>query len=157
VEQLSRKKVVWIVPNFHELAWAGAHQFNQTSVLDMILPSIEESSVILIGETRPASYDRLVQSKPQPDWQVYDQNQNKKAVFQQFKVAQSGRLRIVRRYREHPSPLVRDNVLEWRTGRLDAVLNGDFQSHRGDLMISSTRFSLAISVSKDLSHGGNTS
>jgi ATP-dependent Clp protease ATP-binding subunit ClpC len=33
---------------------------------------------------------------------------------------------IVRRYREHPSPLVRDNVAGWRTGRIDAVWRGDF-------------------------------
>ncbi|HEX7090544.1 MAG TPA: hypothetical protein VF192_10460 [Longimicrobiales bacterium] len=36
-----------------------------------------------------------------------------------------GRL-IVRRYRERPSPLVRDSVRGWRTGRLDRVLGGDF-------------------------------
>jgi len=33
---------------------------------------------------------------------------------------------IVRRYREQPSPLVRDGVRHWRTGRLDRVLDGDF-------------------------------
>jgi ATP-dependent Clp protease ATP-binding subunit ClpC len=33
---------------------------------------------------------------------------------------------IVRRYREGPSPLVRDTVREWRTGRLDRVLAGEF-------------------------------
>ena len=33
---------------------------------------------------------------------------------------------IVRRYREHPTPLVRDAVRNWRTGRLDAVLAGAF-------------------------------
>jgi ATP-dependent Clp protease ATP-binding subunit ClpC len=33
---------------------------------------------------------------------------------------------VVRRYREEPSPLVRDSVRGWRTGRLDAVLDGDF-------------------------------
>jgi ATP-dependent Clp protease ATP-binding subunit ClpC len=33
---------------------------------------------------------------------------------------------IVRRYREHPAPLVRDSVRNWRTGRLDAVLAGAF-------------------------------
>jgi ATP-dependent Clp protease ATP-binding subunit ClpC len=36
------------------------------------------------------------------------------------------RLRIVRRYREEPSPLVRDSVRGWRTGRVDRVLDGDF-------------------------------
>lgn len=33
---------------------------------------------------------------------------------------------IVRRYREEPSPLVRDAVRGWRTGRIDLVLSGDF-------------------------------
>ena len=33
---------------------------------------------------------------------------------------------LVRRYRNGPSPLVRDMVDGWRTGRLDAVLRGDF-------------------------------
>jgi ATP-dependent Clp protease ATP-binding subunit ClpC len=33
---------------------------------------------------------------------------------------------IIRRYREEPSPLVRDSVRGWRTGRLERVLEGDF-------------------------------
>jgi ATP-dependent Clp protease ATP-binding subunit ClpC len=33
---------------------------------------------------------------------------------------------IVRRYREEPSPLVRDSARGWRTGRLERVLDGDF-------------------------------
>jgi len=33
---------------------------------------------------------------------------------------------VVRRYRQQPSPLVRDAVAGWRTGRLDQVLGGDF-------------------------------
>jgi ATP-dependent Clp protease ATP-binding subunit ClpC len=33
---------------------------------------------------------------------------------------------IVRRYRTEPSPLVRDTVRDWRTGRLDRVLAGEF-------------------------------
>jgi ATP-dependent Clp protease ATP-binding subunit ClpC len=37
-----------------------------------------------------------------------------------------GRTTIVRRYRERPTPLVRDAVRGWRTGRLDAVLAGGF-------------------------------
>jgi ATP-dependent Clp protease ATP-binding subunit ClpC len=32
----------------------------------------------------------------------------------------------VRRYRDEPSPLVRDFTGGWRTGRLDLVLAGDF-------------------------------
>ena len=33
---------------------------------------------------------------------------------------------VVRRYREVPAPLVRDSKQGWRSGRLDAVLRGDF-------------------------------
>ena len=33
---------------------------------------------------------------------------------------------IVRRYREVPSPEVRDRVRGWRSGRLDRVLGGEF-------------------------------
>jgi ATP-dependent Clp protease ATP-binding subunit ClpC len=33
---------------------------------------------------------------------------------------------VVRRYRRHPSPLVRNMNGGWRTGKLDAVLCGDF-------------------------------
>jgi ATP-dependent Clp protease ATP-binding subunit ClpC len=39
---------------------------------------------------------------------------------------------IVRRYRAKPSPLVRDSVRGWRTGRLDRVLGGEF-----DVMVES--------------------
>ena len=33
---------------------------------------------------------------------------------------------IVRRYRAGASPVVRDTASGWRTGKLDAVLGGDF-------------------------------
>jgi ATP-dependent Clp protease ATP-binding subunit ClpC len=33
---------------------------------------------------------------------------------------------VVRRYRGEPAPLVRDMIASWRTGKLDAVLRGDF-------------------------------
>ena len=33
---------------------------------------------------------------------------------------------IVRRYREHPAPIVRDVAGGWRSGRLAAILGGDF-------------------------------
>ncbi|MBW1881208.1 MAG: ATP-dependent Clp protease ATP-binding subunit, partial [Deltaproteobacteria bacterium] len=37
-----------------------------------------------------------------------------------------GKLEVVRRYRHAPSPLVRDSVRGWRTGRVDQVLGGNF-------------------------------
>ncbi|WP_231118172.1 AAA family ATPase [Lysobacter silvisoli] len=39
--------------------------------------------------------------------------------------------RICRRYRDTPSPLVRDGVRGWRSGRLDRVLGGEFDVIQG--------------------------
>ena len=35
-------------------------------------------------------------------------------------------LKVVRRYQQRPTPLVRDRAGGWRTGRLDLVLDGNF-------------------------------
>ena len=40
----------------------------------------------------------------------------------------AGKVVVVRRYREEPSPLARDSVRSWRTGRLDLVFDGDFDA-----------------------------
>lgn len=42
------------------------------------------------------------------------------------------RLRLVRHYRELPSPLVRDRVRGWRSGRLERVLGGAFDLMSGE-------------------------
>jgi len=50
----------------------------------------------------------------------------KGAVERQLSAHNQDRPRIVRRYRREPSPLVRDGVRGWKTGRIDLVLGGDF-------------------------------
>ena len=49
-----------------------------------------------------------------------------------FSELEADRRKVVRRYRESPSPLVRDAVRGWRTGRLDRVLAGDFDLFETD-------------------------
>ncbi len=43
-----------------------------------------------------------------------------------FASVESKTLNVVRRYCEEPTPLVKDSVRNWRTGRIDRVLAGDF-------------------------------
>ena len=43
-----------------------------------------------------------------------------------FSEAKAMETKVARRYREKPSPLVRDQDGNWRTGRIDRVLGGDF-------------------------------
>lgn len=49
--ELRGKDVVWIIPDFHELAFAGAYRERPTGVLDMLLPYIESGEVRVVGET----------------------------------------------------------------------------------------------------------
>ena len=49
-----------------------------------------------------------------------------KKIRKVLKDNQERELNIVRLYREGPSPLVKDNVRHWKTGRLNRVLEGDF-------------------------------
>jgi ATP-dependent Clp protease ATP-binding subunit ClpC len=44
--------------------------------------------------------------------------------------AEDRRSTVVRRYRDDPAPLVTDRVHGWRTGRLDRVLEGEFDVMR---------------------------
>jgi ATP-dependent Clp protease ATP-binding subunit ClpC len=68
-----------------------------------------------------------VRVSPQPEQPVEDSpgqilTQAKEALESSSSEAPA----VVRRYRESPSPLVRDSVRGWRTGRLERVLAGDF-------------------------------
>ncbi len=69
----------------------------------------------------------LVRIAPQPDEPAGD---SIKAWIAQAEEALARTPRdvtpVVRRYRKLPSPLVRDSVRKWRTGRFDRVLSGDF-------------------------------
>jgi ATP-dependent Clp protease ATP-binding subunit ClpC len=67
-----------------------------------------------------------VRIAPQPDTPARGSDDLRRSAKEAFATAGPGELAIVRRYREEPSPLVRDSVCQWRSGRLDTVLAGDF-------------------------------
>ena len=59
------RKVLWIIPNFHELLFAGWHRDSPRGVLDMLMPHLEGGEFTIVGETRPEAFERLLQQKPQ--------------------------------------------------------------------------------------------
>lgn len=61
VDAVRGKRLLWVVPNFHELAWAGRTTLNPRSILDLILPAIERGEMRVIGESTPDAWARLVQ------------------------------------------------------------------------------------------------
>jgi ATP-dependent Clp protease ATP-binding subunit ClpC len=64
VGQLEGKRVLWVVPNFHEALWAGRHRYSPTGVLDLLLPHIESGAVRIIGEVPARAYEQLVRLRP---------------------------------------------------------------------------------------------
>lgn len=67
----------------------------------------------------------LVNVVPQQDMDGADRYDLLSQAKEAFNTVEA-RQEIIRRYRFEPSPLVRDNVKQWRTGHLDRVLEGDF-------------------------------
>ncbi len=57
--ELRGKDVVWIVPDFHELAFAGAYRERPTGALDMLLPYVESGELRVIGETTTEAWHSL--------------------------------------------------------------------------------------------------
>lgn len=75
-------------------------------------------------------FDRVqlrVRIAPQPDLPPADGPGGLRAqAVAAFENRPAAVMPVVRRYRERPSPLVRDAVRGWRTGRIDRVYAGDF-------------------------------
>lgn len=64
-ENLDRKRgVIWFVPNFHELLFAGRHRYNPAGILDMLMSNIESGRMTVVGETRPAAFEQLTRDNP---------------------------------------------------------------------------------------------
>jgi ATP-dependent Clp protease ATP-binding subunit ClpC len=64
VRQLEGKRVLWVMPNFHEALWAGRHRYSPTGVLDLLLPHVESGAVKLVGEVPARAYEQLVRLRP---------------------------------------------------------------------------------------------
>lgn len=64
VRQIGGKRVLWVVPNFHETLWAGRHRYSPVGVLDLLLPSIESGTIKVIGEVPSEAYEQLLRLRP---------------------------------------------------------------------------------------------
>ncbi|HLM55848.1 MAG TPA: AAA family ATPase [Pyrinomonadaceae bacterium] len=64
IQHIRDKRILWVVPNFHETLWAGRHKYSPVGVLDLLLPSIEGGAVRLVGEVPADAYEQLVRLRP---------------------------------------------------------------------------------------------
>jgi ATP-dependent Clp protease ATP-binding subunit ClpC len=58
------RKVVWLIPGFHELAQAGRHRYSSTSVLDLVMAAIESGRIVVLGESAPAPMESVLKQRP---------------------------------------------------------------------------------------------
>ena len=58
------RRVLWYVPNFHELYYAGRHRFSPHGLLDLFLPAVEAGRICMVGEVQPAALQKLLQERP---------------------------------------------------------------------------------------------
>ncbi len=58
------RKVLWIVPEIHNLLWAGRYRYNPTGILDLLLPSVQSGEILIAGEAEPESYEVLIKNIP---------------------------------------------------------------------------------------------
>jgi len=65
IAQLGRRPgVLWYIPDFAALQWAGKSMHSQSSALDIILPAIEKGQIVVVGEISQAAFEQLAQVNP---------------------------------------------------------------------------------------------
>jgi ATP-dependent Clp protease ATP-binding subunit ClpC len=65
VAQLGRRPgLLWYIPDFAALQWIGKSMYNQSCMLDFVLPSIESGQIVVVGEIRQAAFEKLAQVNP---------------------------------------------------------------------------------------------
>lgn len=108
--QLSgQRKALWYVPEFASLLVAGTHRFSSGGALDMLLPLVESGRLVMIGESRPEAFEKLMRDKPRCQ-----------SAFELCRVAsldEAGTLDLARRWIDENSrpegpPLVTPEVLQ---------------------------------------------
>jgi ATP-dependent Clp protease ATP-binding subunit ClpC len=64
VRELEYRRVLWIVPEFHELFYSGRTLQNPSGLLDQLFPYLERGSLRLVGETSPMAWEKVLQQRP---------------------------------------------------------------------------------------------
>jgi ATP-dependent Clp protease ATP-binding subunit ClpC len=62
--RLQGHPVVWLIPGFAEVLYAGQHARSPMGMLDAMLPHIERGDLTVVGEIDPAGFERLLAERP---------------------------------------------------------------------------------------------
>src|SRR5206468_5903123 len=62
---LAKPRMLWLVPDFHQLLWSGRHLGSPTGILEMLIPAIASGEILLLGELRPPALERVLVERPE--------------------------------------------------------------------------------------------
>lgn len=62
---LAGERVLWFVPQCHQLLEAGVYSGNPRGLLDLLLPHLERHRMQLLGESTPAAWSQVLAQRPQ--------------------------------------------------------------------------------------------
>jgi ATP-dependent Clp protease ATP-binding subunit ClpC len=62
--EAENRPVLWIVPEFHDLFYAGRTLQSPTGLLDQLFPFMERGTIHFVGETSPTAYEKVQQQRP---------------------------------------------------------------------------------------------
>ncbi|HEX7149931.1 MAG TPA: AAA family ATPase [Thermoanaerobaculia bacterium] len=60
---LRNRRVLWIIPRFHELQHAGSHRYSPVGILDTLLPELDSGAIVIVGETSTTALQKVVEQK----------------------------------------------------------------------------------------------
>ncbi|MEL7145012.1 MAG: AAA family ATPase [Bacteroidota bacterium] len=64
IEALSEsKKILWVIPNFHETYYVGRTNLDPLGILDQIMPAIISGEILILGESEKRQYEKVLQKK----------------------------------------------------------------------------------------------
>src|SRR5262249_5195773 len=115
-------KILWYIPDFHTISWAGRHLHSSTSALDYFLPYIEQGEIAVLGETQPLAYERFVQSKPRC--------QTAMEVYRVHALPEDATLEIARQWVRHYTKVERPQLASEETLREAWQLTQQFLSEK---------------------------
>lgn len=64
---LAGERIIWFVPNCHQLLETGSWSGNPRGLLDLLLPHLERASVQMLGESTPAAWARVLTQRPRAE------------------------------------------------------------------------------------------
>ncbi len=63
-EKVQNHAVIWLLPGFDEVLFAGQHSRSPMGMLDALLPHVDRGELVIVGELTPTGMEKLLADRP---------------------------------------------------------------------------------------------